>query len=370
MNFYLDLFTPETWDAFRTHGGTVSGFRERQRKTAERVQPGDILLCYVVRLSRWSGLLEVTSTPFIDSAPIFDEPDPFVVRFHVKPKVILDIDRSIPILDEVVWSNLSLTRNMERGRPSWAQIANLRSSLRQINEEDGRYLIKLLETQKSEQRVYPLSQTDKQRIGQKAQTVSGSVLVTVPSEEVDVEASSERTEESVRESIKIQATIARIGAEMGFSIWVPRSDRQKILTETPSELHPVFLQNLPLNYDDTTLRTIEQIDVIWLKGRSMARAFEVEHTTAIYSGILRMADLLALQPNMDIRLHIVAPEEKREKVLREIKRPVFSLLDRGPLYQSCSYVGYESISAIAGMPYLGHMSDSIIEEYEELAEDA
>jgi hypothetical protein len=27
----------------------------------------------------------------------------------------------------------------------------------------------------------------------------------------------------------------------------------------------------------------------------------VEHTTSIYSGILRMADLLALQPNMDIR---------------------------------------------------------------------
>jgi hypothetical protein len=29
---------------------------------------------------------------------------------------------------------------------------------------------------------------------------------------------------------------------------------------------------------------------------------------------------------MDIRLHIVAPDDKRAKVLREIKRPVFSLL--------------------------------------------
>jgi hypothetical protein len=32
----------------------------------------------------------------------------------------------------------------------------------------------------------------------------------------------------------------------------------------------------------------------------MARAFEIEHTTAVYPGLLRMADLLALQPNMDI----------------------------------------------------------------------
>ena len=46
--------------------------------------------------------------------------------------------------------------------------------------------------------------------------------------------------------------------------------------------------------------------------RSIVRAFEVEHTTAVYSGLLRMADLLALQPNMDIRLHIVAPDERRD----------------------------------------------------------
>ena len=87
---------------------------------------------------------------------------------------------------------------------------------------------------------------------------------------------------------------------------------------------------LPLNYDDTTLRTIEQIDVLWLRGRPIVRAFEVEHTTSVYSGILRMADLLALQPNMDIKLHIVAPAAKREKVFQEIRRPVFSLLEKGP----------------------------------------
>ena len=41
--------------------------------------------------------------------------------------------------------------------------------------------------------------------------------------------------------------------------------------------NPPLLERLPLNYDDTTLRTIEQIDVLWLKGRSIRRAFEVEH---------------------------------------------------------------------------------------------
>ena len=101
----------------------------------------------------------------------------------------------------------------------------------------------------------------------------------------------------------------------------------------------------------------------------MARAFEVEHTTAIYSGLLRMADLLALQPNMNIQLHIVAPTEKREKVLREIARPVFSLLGQGPLYESCTYLSYDSVKEISSMKHLSHMSDSILDEYQESAEE-
>ena len=101
----------------------------------------------------------------------------------------------------------------------------------------------------------------------------------------------------------------------------------------------------------------------------MARAFEIEHTTAIYSGLLRMADLLALQPNMDIRLHIVAPNEKRDKVMRESKRPVFSLLEHGPLYESYTFLSYEALTELADTPHLAHVSDSIIEDFEEPAEE-
>lgn len=106
---------------------------------------------------------------------------------------------------------------------------------------------------------------------------------------------------------------------MGMSIWIPRADRGAVLKVWKNDGNSL-LERLLLNYDGTTLRTIEQIDVLWLRGRSIVRAFEVEHTTSVYSGILRMADLLALQPNMDIKLHIVAPEAKREKVFQEIRR--------------------------------------------------
>jgi hypothetical protein len=140
-----------------------------------------------------------------------------------------------------------------------------------------------------------------------------------------------------------------------------------VLTEW-KDTNNSLLDVLPLNYDDTTLRTIEQIDILWLQGRAIVRAFEVEHTTSIYSGILRMADLLALQPNMDIKLHIVAPISRREKVFDELRRPVFSLLEKGPLYESCTYLSYDSVEELSRLRHLQHMSDTVIDEYAEEAE--
>jgi hypothetical protein len=153
----------------------------------------------------------------------------------------------------------------------------------------------------------------------------------------------------------------------GHAHLIPRADRTAILKEWKNEQN-TLLERLPLNYDDTTLRTVEQIDVLWLRGRSIVRAFEVEHTTSVYSGILRMADLLALHPNMDIKLHIVAPVTKRDKVLQEIRRPVFSLLEKGPLADSCTYLSYDSLRELASQKHLAHLSDSVLDEYAEEAE--
>jgi hypothetical protein len=205
-------------------------------------------------------------------------------------------------------------------------------------------------------------------------TPEGEITVTVPvnDEEEEMEERGSLTLTSgapdARQSLQMQAKLAEIGAAMGFKIWTPRSDRGRVRELVSKTTSSVFVEELPLNYDQTTLDTIEQIDMLWLRGRSIVRAFEVEHTTAVYSGLLRMADLLALQPNMDIRLHIVAPDERRDKVFREMLRPVFSLLERRPLSDSCTFISYESVDTIRALPHLAHTHDSIIAEYEELAE--
>jgi len=366
MAYYLDLFSPETYEAFGRSDRAISGFRIRQWNVAQRVKSGDKFVCYMTRLSRWIGLLEVLEGPFIDETPIFySESDPFVVRFRVRQLVWLPVEKAVPIHEPRVWNALSFTRGQSKGSSTWT--GKLRGSLVQLDDSDGAFLETLLRDQLDSEVTYPVDQDTYRRLTtHRVRRADRDVAVTVPEEAEPEEEGEGRPE--LRESTKIQALLVEIGARMGMQTWVPRSDRSNVLAQWRGD-HPPLLERLPLNYDETTLKTIEQIDVLWLKGRAIKRAFEVEHSTSVYSGILRMADLLALQPNMDIRLHIVAPISRREKVFQELRRPVFSLLDRGPLSESCTYLSYESVRELAAQPHLSHLSDSVLEEYEEEAED-
>ncbi|QIG50944.1 hypothetical protein G5V57_26365 [Nordella sp. HKS 07] len=206
----------------------------------------------------------------------------------------------------------------------------------------------------------------------KVKTPHGEVTVAVPdNEDVGEGKGDVRAKDDVpetRRSFRYQALLAEIGAMMGFSIGLPANDRTRVKALMVSHLQDAISENLPLSYDSVTMQTVSQIDVIWLKQRYMVRAFEVEHTTAVYSGLLRMADLLALQPNMNIKLHIVASEERRTKVFNEILRPVFSLLGGAPLSERCTFLSYESVTAIRSTDHLAHTNDSVIQEFEERAE--
>lgn len=368
MAYYINLFSPETYEAFTKSDKSISGFRTRQENAASRIKIGDKLICYMTKLSRWVGVLEVESTYFQDNKPIFySTDDPFVIRFKVKPLVWLSKEKALPIRDSRIWDHLSFTKGYDINSSFWT--GKLRNSLNALDEKDGKFLEQTILSQLNSNEIFEIDEQEYEKLAtHKVRRADKIVSVSVPQDNTK-----EKGEESpvsqpeVRESIKMQATLAEIGIQMGMKIWLPKNDRNAVLSELKSETPPI-LDILPLNYDETTLKTIEQIDVLWLKGRSIVRAFEVEHTTSIYSGILRMADLLALQPNMDIKLHIVAPDERREKVFQELRRPVFSLLERGPLSESCTYLAYESVIELSKEKHLSHLSDSVLDEYAEPAE--
>ena len=87
----------------------------------ERIKPGDLFLCYLVKLSRWSGVLKVQSEPFVDATSIFaDTNDPFTIRLKVTPEIVLDFEHSIPIQEPELWNKLSFTRELTVGSQGWA----------------------------------------------------------------------------------------------------------------------------------------------------------------------------------------------------------------------------------------------------------
>src|SRR6202035_3072691 len=93
-------------------------------------------------------------------------------------------------------------------------------------------------------------------------------------------------------------------------------------------------------------RSIENIDVVWKFGPySIKSPFEIEHSTSVYSGILRLSDLRAEAPNSNYPLFIVASEDRRRKVFDELSRPTFS----GPclrLNEVIRFLGYKKLRDI------------------------
>ena len=176
----------------------MSGFRERQFATArDRIKTGDILLCYLVRLSRWCGALEVKSSAFTDSTPIFSDPDPFIVRFKVNPLVLLNLDRSPPMLDGAVWDNLEETKGITMGSRGWG--INFRGSLRSISPADGAFLLRLLRKHHDAQTAYPLTERDQRLLAvkRKVQTLAGPVEVEVPEKGDDQDELGENSADSL-----------------------------------------------------------------------------------------------------------------------------------------------------------------------------
>lgn len=134
----------------------------------------------------------------------------------------------------------------------------------------------------------------------------------------------------------------RLGADMGFDVRVARNDAGRVWRGQRLGEMPRRREQLPQQFDPTTNRTIELIDLLWLQGNAIVAAFEIESTTSIYSGLLRMSDLLAMQPNISVPLFLVAPEDRRAKVIQQVNRPTFERMTP-PLVEVCRYIGFESL---------------------------
>lgn len=142
---------------------------------------------------------------------------------------------------------------------------------------------------------------------------------------------------------RAQWMLIRLGEAVDCDVAVSRDTRGR--SYQGESFRDRALKELPrLGFDEETTKLIERIDVLWLKRNSIVCAFEIEHSTQIYSGLLRLADLVALQPNITINLFIVSDTARKEKVVRQLNRPTFASLRR-PLANLCKFISYEALES-------------------------
>ena len=132
--------------------------------------------------------------------------------------------------------------------------------------------------------------------------------------------------EGDRTHTEIQGWLRDLGLAIGFDVWVAANDTGRpYLT---GRLGDGCMKSLPVHLENAPgAEAIRLIDVIWVDrlNHCVAAAFEVEHTTSIYSGIVRLLDLaLGAASQSAHGLFLVAPDKRENDVRAQLARPAFS----------------------------------------------
>jgi len=115
-----------------------------------------------------------------------------------------------------------------------------------------------------------------------------------------------------------QQALIELGNILGFDTYVSPEDRNKIVGEKRlGEL--TTLKELPPFTYPRLLDTVKHIDVIWFKEEFPVFCFEVEESTDVTKGLLRLYQIRQL----NMKPVIVGPESKRNKFLIEIEKDPF-----------------------------------------------
>jgi hypothetical protein len=137
---------------------------------------------------------------------------------------------------------------------------------------------------------------------------------------------------------QIQTLLGAIGVAKDYDVWLPLNDRLALdWALTPR--YPI-VDELPPGFE--TVRSIlQEIDVIWVRrgAPGLAAVYEVEHSTPIYSGLLRLNDVRLANPQID-RLTIVSNEPRRAAFVRQINRPTFQV---SSLTSVCTFLEYAEV---------------------------
>ena len=131
---------------------------------------------------------------------------------------------------------------------------------------------------------------------------------------------SEKEEEDLH--TEMQYHLLRIGHSLGYDVISASNDRSRC--HEGNNFSFISLPRLPdIGVNKNTNGTIALIDVMWLaKGSNkIVSAFEVEKSTSIYSGILRLTDLYYSFPEDPSTLFLIIPDSREKELVFQLSRP-------------------------------------------------
>jgi len=175
------------------------------------------------------------------------------------------------------------------------------------------------------------------KLGEQVMNRYPEILPVTPAAVAEELISQDKTE--VSDHIEMQWKLINLGKKAGSKVWVPKHDQKKIIDAYGySDFEHEFAAGI-----DLSAKYVENIDVIWKEEFRIDAAFEVEHSTSIYSGLLRFSDLKIVAPNSMYPLFIVAPLSQRNRLKEQINRPTFKKMD---FSQKVRYLSYETVKEI------------------------
>lgn len=140
---------------------------------------------------------------------------------------------------------------------------------------------------------------------------------------------------------EIQGWLRDLGKALGYDVWIASNDKNRLYLG--ARLSEGCLAQLPdAIRSSEAADTVSLIDILWISKDSgkIVAAFEVEHSTSIYSGIVRMLDLaLGVPEHEDAAFFLVAPDAREHDVRAQFARPAFSRVST----LDVRYLGYSHL---------------------------